>query len=435
YWRGPVLDQFDGRTWRRHDPGTSSPTPAPPLYRYRLDLEPSRQDFIVALDRPLSAQLAGVRLSGDGVLIRPGRRRAPAEVVETSQAGPGSFAPLDARVWRRDTRLPEGSNPRTRALALALRLAHPRPLDLVAAVLDRFHRDPYYYTLTPPLLLSRNPVDEFLFDTKRGFCEHYASAFAVLMRDAGIPARVVTGYFGGTFNPFADDWLVRQSDAHAWDEVWIAGRGWLRIDPTAAIAPQRVDPALRDGDRTPGSFAFAGGRGASWLSQFALRIDAMRTLWRERILHYGPRAQAALLGRLRVSDADAAKLAAAMAAALALGFLWLAWLARRDLRARPRDDLRRAFAMLSARLARIGLARHAHEGPEDYARRVAVARPDLGGRIGRLCREYAALRYGAAAAPRRVRAFKAAVRAFRPRGSPSSSGTRRPSSAPPSTPG
>ncbi len=99
-----------------------------------------------------------------------------------------------------------------------------------------FHRQPFYYTLKPPFL-DEDPVDGFLFDSRRGFCEHYASAFAVLMRAAGIPARVVTGYQGGTYNRFADYWILRQSDAHAWDEVWIDGRGWIRVDPTASHRP------------------------------------------------------------------------------------------------------------------------------------------------------------------------------------------------------
>jgi len=433
YWRGPVLDEFDGRAWRRHDRGFSRTVPGRSAYHYRLELEPYRHDWIYALDRPVSAALPGAVLSGDGVLVRPGRDSAPATLLASSTTAPAGASPLDRRVRRLDTRLPAGSNPRSRALARLLHREYPADVQFIAAILARFHRDPYYYTLTPPPLLGRNPVDEFLFDTKRGFCGHYASAFAVLARAAGIPARVVTGYFGGTFNPFDGDWVVRQSDAHAWDEVWIAGRGWLRVDPTAAIAPQRVDPSLRDGSRTPGPFAVAIGRDAPWLAAFALRLDALRTLWRERILAYGPRAQGALLTRLHVPGPDAAGLAAMLAAALGLSFVWLAWIARRQLRTRSRDELQRAFGKLTAKVARAGVVRFPYEGPEDYARRVAALCPDLGPTVEKLCREYASLRYGAPTADDRVRAFGAAVRAFRPRGSRASAGIRRRPSAPRST--
>ena len=126
-----------------------------------------------------------------------------------------------------------------------LRSAHPDDPGYVDAVLAMFHAEAFFYTLTPPRLAA-DPVDGFLFDTKRGFCGHYASAFATLMRAADIPARVVTGYQGGTYNRFADYWILRQSDAHAWVEVWMEGNGWVRVDPTAAIAPERVERGLND---------------------------------------------------------------------------------------------------------------------------------------------------------------------------------------------
>src|SRR6202012_986360 len=127
-----------------------------------------------------------------------------------------------------------------RELARQLRLAHADDWDLVLGVLEIFSKQPFFYTLNPPPL-GNDSVDEFLFDTKRGFCGHYASAFAVLMRDAGVPTRVVTGYQGGTYNRFGNYWIVRQREAHAWDEVWIAARGWVRVDPTAVIDASRIE--------------------------------------------------------------------------------------------------------------------------------------------------------------------------------------------------
>lgn len=422
YWRGPVLDDFDGRTWaRRDETRLAAPAGAPggTVYRYRVSLEPYRQAWVYALDRPFESDLAGAFLSGDDVLTRPQPTAAPFDVTVASQASPGLRGRLDAAARASDTALPAGSNPRTLQFARALRREHPADRDLLRAVLARFHDDAFYYTLTPPPL-GANPVDEFLFDTKRGFCGHYASAFAVLMRDAGIPARVVTGYFGGTYNPYAGYWIVRQSDAHAWVEVWIEGRGWLRIDPTAAVAPQRVDPGLRDAVSAHGLLTAALRRDLPWLEDVALRFDALRVLWRERVLRYDQSAQDALLARLRVPAPDAQKLVWALAAAMAIVFAWLTWHLRRDLRPQAADEIRRAFDRFAARLAAIGVARAPHEGAEDYARRVAALRPDLAAGAADVCRRYSGLRYGKDAADgargteRGLREFKAAVRAFKP---------------------
>ena len=142
--------------------------------------------------------------------------------------------------------LPKSGLDRTRALADEWREGSTGPRDVVARALEFFNREPFVYTLQPPLLGTK-PVDEFLFETRRGFCEHYASAFSLLMRAAGIPARVVTGYLGGDENPVDGFYTVRQSDAHAWAEVWYADRGWVRIDPTSAVAPERIEQSVRRG--------------------------------------------------------------------------------------------------------------------------------------------------------------------------------------------
>ena len=157
-----------------------------------------------------------------------------------------------------------------------------------------FATQQFFYTLTPPPL-GRDSVDEFLFDTRRGFCGHYASAFATLMRAAGIPARVVTGYQGGTFNRFADYWILRQSDAHAWDEIWIEGRGWLRVDPTSAVAPGRVERGSSDVFAADEPLVSRWQRRTPWLADMRLRLDALHQLWRERILRFDHNSQNDLL--------------------------------------------------------------------------------------------------------------------------------------------
>jgi protein-glutamine gamma-glutamyltransferase len=283
----------------------------------------------------------------------------------------------------------------------------------VRAVLAMFTQQPFYYTLTPPKLAD-DSVDAFLFDSKRGFCEHYASAFAMLMRAAGIPAHVVTGYQGGTFNRFADYWIVRQSDAHAWDEIWIEGRGWLRVDPTSAIAPERVEVATGDALDAQGAREGAWQLRFPWLADARLRLDALKQAWRERILFFDQSSQKQLLERLHIPEPDGQKLVLLLAAALTLVLCWLTWTVRREVDHAPRDALNRAYTRLCGKLAAAGIPRRSHEGAEDYADRVARDRPELSSEVTALCRQYSILRYAAPPAPITVNEFDAAVRAFHP---------------------
>src|SRR6202035_5454420 len=239
------------------------------------------------------------------------------DVMATSYTRMQSSEPLSNPLRRRDTRLPPNRNPRTVRLAQTLRGEHPDEMEYVRAVLDMFTRQEFYYTLTPPKLAD-DSVDDFLFKTKRGFCGHYASAFATLMRAAGIPARVVTGYQGGTLNRFGDYWILRQSDAHAWTEVWIEGRGWLRIDPTSAIAPSRVERGLADAASADEPLISRWHRRTPWLADARLRLDALREIWRERILLFDQDSQQKVLEWLNIPEPDGQELVMVLTAALCL---------------------------------------------------------------------------------------------------------------------
>ena len=326
-----------------------------------------------------------------------------------------STVPLSETARRRDTRLPRERNPRTRQLALELRRSHPDDIQYVNAVLDCFTAQQFFDTLEPPPL-GLNSVDEFLFDTKRGFCGHYASAFAALMRAVGIPARVVTGYYGGLYNRFADYWIVAQSDAHAWDEVWIEGRGWMRVDPTSAVAPGRVEPGsegpLAAGSRLSGPWR----QPFSWLADARLQLDALRQLWRARILTFDQRSQDSLLSSLGIPEPDGQKVATVMGAGLVLVFIWLTWQIRREQRPDPKDPVLRAYRKLCLKLAAAGLPRRPSEGAEAFAARIAIERPDLGARVGVLLRRYSRLRYEAGRRAAAERWFVARVRAISRRG-------------------
>ena len=418
YWRGPVLHDFDGHTWSRDSPD-AGPAPAlrqeGPSYTYTVSLEPHRHNWLFVLDRPVRWDLPRASLTGDYMLTQPGPVLRLTDVTATSYTRTGAAEPLPEMQRRRDTALPREPNPRTRELARKLRAANPDDAALIRTVLDMFHDQEFFYTLTPPALAD-DSVDGFLFDTRRGYCGHYASAFAVLMRAAGVPARVVTGYAGGTLNRFADYWIVRQSAAHAWDEVWIGGRGWVRIDPTAAIARERVENGL---DPDPAgdlpALDFAGQ--SRWLIDLRLRLDAFQQFWRARILRFDQASQLTLLSQLHVPEPDERKLALILAAGLTLALCWLTWQVRGELEHAAPDALVQAYARLCGRLAASGLPRLAYEGPEGYAARIGQLRPDLAAAVTALCRRYAVLRYGRHCTRIDAGRFAAAVRAFRPRGS------------------
>ncbi|MBS0396404.1 MAG: DUF3488 domain-containing transglutaminase family protein, partial [Proteobacteria bacterium] len=330
YWRVLVLEDFDGRSWHRQS--TAADLAAPELvpggtvYDYRIVQEPTGREWLVALDTvvdwPAAVAARGRALAlvhVDPALAERLPVRSALSYRLRSMTGAAVMASaLPADLRRRDLRLPAGRAPRTLALAAELRAASRDARDYIGRVLERFRREPFEYTLEPPLL-GGEPVDEFLFETRRGFCEHYASAFAVLMRAAGIPARVVAGYQGGESNAFGGYLLVRQSSAHAWTEVWLDGAGWTRVDPTAAVAPERV----RRGGLPPGmSGASALGDRLlvqfPWLGRARALWDAARTSWANAVIGFDPDRQRRLLERLGLGERGWQGLAFALAAGFAL---------------------------------------------------------------------------------------------------------------------
>ncbi len=417
YWRGPVLHSFDGRTWTRGMHSDMPPAPLRPdgpAYQYTVMMEPHQHRWLFMLDWPSNWNAPHAGLTADYTLMQIDRLSRPIDVVGTSYTRVQASEPLTPDERKRDTRLPRNRNPRTQQLAAQLRAAHPDDPGYVRAVLDMFAQQAFFYTLSPPKL-GADSADEFLFDTRRGFCEHYASAFAVLLRAAGIPTRVVTGYQGGILNPYGDYWILRQSDAHAWNEVWMEDRGWVRVDPTSAIAASRVEGGLSDLANADETLASRRQRGPRWFAGARLRLDALREIWRERILDFDQDSQRGLLEILRIPEPDGQKLVLLLAAAMALVLCWLTWHVRRELAPQSKDLAARAYLKLCARLAAAGLPRMQYEGAEAYAQRVAQRRPDLAASVTALCRQYSYLRYAAPSSGVTLGQFEAAVRAFRPR--------------------
>ncbi|HEV7631782.1 MAG TPA: zinc-dependent peptidase [Steroidobacteraceae bacterium] len=395
YWRGPVLHDFDGYTWRRVQGQFAPQQPLLPLsepVRYRVTLEPHGHGWWFALDTVVASPRRDVIMGFDSTLVSLRPVNAAVSYDALSYTRNRSEGPLSLTARRMDTRLHATRNPRSRALALQLRAAAPDERAFAAAVLDYFRKGGFRYTLTPPLL-DYNSVDDLLFNTRLGFCGHFASAYASLMRAGGVPARVVTGYLGGERNPLGGYYVVRQSDAHAWVEVWLDGQGWTRVDPTAVVAPERLTRGLRDLLPDSGSASARFARSNPLLGELLQFWDATNTWWREQVIEFDIDSQLSLLQRLGLPDADLRVLAGVLAAGAAVWLGWLAWQLRRRRRAAA-DALGLVWTDLRRRLTRAGLPHLPHEGPLQLAARAGREFPALAGQLEALAGNYARLRYG-----------------------------------------
>ncbi|MCU0758160.1 MAG: DUF3488 and transglutaminase-like domain-containing protein [Steroidobacteraceae bacterium] len=414
YWRGPVLQNFDGYTWRREPRSIYRQSPLRYLgtgYRYRITLEPHQRNWWFALDLPVASPDREVRFTWDYMLVSLQPVRQPVSYEARSHTVVRATEPLTPLQRRLALQLPPGRNPRSVALGRALRAQVADDAAFVQALLALFRDGGYAYTLTPPKL-DLDSVDDFLFNTRRGFCGHYASAFATLARAAGLPARVVTGYQGGEWNPIGAYFIVRQSDAHAWAEVWLEERGWTRIDPTAVVAPERLDRGFFEA--LPGAVSTTDRmlREIGWLADARLAWDTLNTWWKDEVVEFDLGSQLSLLSRLGFDSPRLSQLGALLAGAV---LAWLGWILLRFgrmERRRDADALARAWRRLGERLAAAGAGREAAEGPVDYAARLRATRPVLGERVGPLLEQYARLRYGPAPAAGEVAAFARAVRAL-----------------------
>ncbi|MDB0526528.1 transglutaminase TgpA family protein [Ralstonia solanacearum] len=401
YWRGIVLWRFDGQAWtasafrQRAEPAgvpnsADAQHDAGPLVEYNITLEPTRRHWFFALDRGVSIDaLDGLRRSIDAefLSVQPLDQRIR---YHARSRLPGVGASADAQALDRLTEqsalvLPPG-NPQARALAA--QWAGLAPAERVAAALKLFSGAPFAYTLEPEPLQGEQ-IDDFLFRTRRGFCEHYAGSFVFLMRAAGVPARVVVGYQGGEVNAVSGDIIVRQSDAHAWAEVWLQGRGWVRVDPTAAVAPQRVARGLA-GAVPASEFRSRRVEEPAWLRSVRWGLDGLISGWNRWVLGYDRARQARLFAWLGLDAADPRAVLWGVSALFLLAALPLLWQQRRP---RP-DPVLAQWQRVCDRLARHGCVRGAAEGPMAYAERAAARFPQAADALRGIAAGYVALRYG-----------------------------------------
>jgi transglutaminase-like putative cysteine protease len=412
YWRGPVFWNFDGRTWRPGDRRAFTQIRFEALgapYNYEVTLEPHLHNWLFALD--LAALVPpDASVTPDFVLLArtPVRNRLRYEMRSYTSFAEG--AGDDADELRPGLQLPAGFNPRARRLAQEWAAGGATGAAIAQKALDYFRGQGFVYTLQPPLL-GRDSVDEFLFGSKRGFCEHYASSFVFLMRSAGLPARVVTGYQGGEINPVDQYMIVRQSDAHAWAEVWLEGRGWVRYDPTAAVSPARVESGVAAAVSATDPLPLMARTSLTWLRGLRYNWDALANKWNQLVLGYNPERQREFLSRLGMSEPSWQNMALTLFWGVGgLLALLTAWLLRR---LRSADRVQRLWLRFCARLERNGCARAAHEGPADFIERTAARYPAEAGRIRAIGERYIALRYGEHADARMLAELRLLVREFR----------------------
>jgi len=453
YWRGPVLSNFDGHTWTPSQGGYARIQPvqldnlAFPI-DYTVTLEPHNKTWLFTLEMPTQISIpAGMTYDFQVRQKSPVTSRL--RYTAHSQLGYRANAEENPRQLQQALAIPLNLNPRAQQLAASWRtnsinsvgntssplLAPPRsalPLlreegqaspsgnilhddeAIIRTALTYFSREGFQYTLSPPPL-GTHEIDDFLFETRKGFCEHYASSFVFLMRAAGIPARVVTGYQGGEYNDFGKYYIVRQSDAHAWTEVWLRGRGWVRVDPTAAVSPARVESgmaaALPGGDNA--ALPFMARTQLPWLVNFRFSLDALTNQWNQWVLGYNQERQFALLTRMGMEEITWQRMAFIMLGGMALLVGLFTLLMLRQLTVRNTDEAQRLYLKFCRKLARKNIVRGAHEGPQDFAARAAQIKPQLAPAITEITARYVGLRYGKQADAGALPALRRAVAAFK----------------------
>ncbi|MEO8160049.1 MAG: DUF3488 and transglutaminase-like domain-containing protein [Arenimonas sp.] len=391
YWRGPVLVNFDGEAWTR-DPGGGAPTaPAreagPAAFRYEVMLEPTERHDLPLLDVPLSAP-PGSTLNGE--LTAVSEAAVDNLVRYEGHSAPQARFGAILSPWQRRVALalPAGHDPRTLALARQWRQQSPDPLVLTRRFMDWLKRDFKYTISAPPV--GFHATDDFLFVTRLGFCQHFSSAYAVFMRGAGVPARVVTGYVGGHYNKIGDYWLLKHKDAHAWTEIWIEGAGWVRVDPTAAIAPENILDTLDDVQaRQQGGF---GGAAGAVLGPMFDGSDFLRRQWNQLVLGFNAERQKGLLSPLGIDQADAWQLVLAFAIGAGLALLATLWFLVHEHRDRS-PPLVAAWRAFTARLRRAGVDKRAEEPPLSFGQRAAALLPGQSEPLLSVSRRYADWRY------------------------------------------
>jgi len=417
YWRGLVLWDTDGYNWTTgkmiYGKGESYQAKGKPVH-YEITLEPNHQKWLFSLDLP-AGHVPNTRSLPDFQIqtIKPITARFQYKLLSYTDY---SSSGLSNAKRQQGLNLPDNITPRMRKLVRKWQNSTTSNREIVNKALQHFNQEEFIYTLSPPSL-GNNPADAFLFETRRGFCEHYATSFTLLMRIAGIPARVVAGYQGGEINPHGGYLIVRQSNAHAWTEVWLEDQGWVRIDPTAAVAPERIERSIdldNWADGAPVRFQnLDPGPLKNLIRQLGFGVDFINARWHRWVLGYSNKRQNEMLSLFGLDFLKGSALGIAMVAVATLVVLIITIGILRSNRIYT-DPVLKSYLNFCKKLAKQKLPRLSNEGPKDYAQRVIKQRPDLAEPVTKITRLYIGLRYGQVNSPESRKFFNRLVSQFSP---------------------
>ena len=396
YWRGPVLWHQEEHSWLMASDNIGLPaehlTVTGTATHYTITLEPHNRLWLLLLDMPTSIPTNSKRTHDYAIVTNePVRSRIRYDAVSYAHYQLEA-KPLNERETIMALQITEGENPRTRQLAHTW--LNFTPAQKINSALKLFREQNFVYTLRPPLL-GKDPIDQFLFNTKRGFCEHYATSFVYLMRAAGLPARIVTGYQGGELNPNGNYLIVRQSDAHAWAEVWLQGQGWVRVDPTAAVSPARIEQGIGDAILERDELPMMARHDFPLLKKALLNWDNINNGWNQWVLGYDDKKQLAFLSKVSGKDVSLTDLIVGMIVTLLAAMAASAFfvLKKTNVKLNPAEKL---YAKYLKKLKAIGLQPNIGEGALDFGNRVALALPLQKTVILDIAMRYNALQYGLA---------------------------------------
>jgi hypothetical protein len=410
-----VYSKTDGISWsaaKNDHPPSETAQLSGESYSYTILMEPQKESWVFALEMAESFDNTLRKNAFQQLLTsKPPDERAEYRITSRPVFNTGA---LSASERQTNLQLPANASVRQRALIEHLQGFAGHPEQFIRNLLQYFRTEQFYYTLTPPLMLQ-DPIDTFLFETRSGFCSHYATAFVYLLRIAGIPARVVGGYQGGEFNKVGGFLEVKQADAHAWAEAWLEHKGWVRFDPTAAIAPERIERGINvDLQVASGAVNFGTIVGQSdalnWLKRSRQLWQSLDYNWQRWVINYNTSNQNQFLQSLGITDI--ASLTQWLLGSVALITLPLSWWLLKS-KGPTVDKTLRLYQGFCAKLARVGIQIGKGEGAKDFAERAGKLRPDLSGQIDDITRIFMRLRYEAQTHESDFQNLKKAIQKFK----------------------
>ena len=404
YWRGPVLTHTDGRLWTQSvhkdfnrflDTPKFTGTP----YQYTLLMEPQDNPWVFALDMPANYP-PPLRLNANYQLISTEiiGKRAEYKVTSYPRYNTGYITETE---YQDATQLPDEPSDKINQLVRQLHGFDSPPETYIRQLLNHFRTENFHYTLTPPLM-EKNPIETFLFETRYGFCSHYAAAFVYLMRVAEIPARIVAGYQGGELNEIGNFLEIRQAHAHAWAEVWLRDKGWVRVDPTTAVAPERIEQDINiDQQIASGVVTFVNPDiknlvAADWMKQAQKLWNSADYNWQRWVINYNSMSQLRLLSSWGIPNIKA--MLYSMIGIIGMMTAVLSWFLLRR-KQKTTDRALRLYNRFCKKVARKGIIRGKSEGAKDFAERMKTKLPEQSTQIDQITDAFIKLRYSRDSGP------------------------------------